>query len=386
MTRFICTALSLVFLAGCASRDKLGIELWTSPNRKISDDYILVSPSSANDENAFGPQDVFLTDMKGEIVKRWTVKRTASHSRLRADGTLVSLLLSRVDSRITTNGGECNELIGTDTRGQQVFSIPMTGLSHDFDMLDENRFAVFKFERIDQKEIRKFYPKSPMEFAFIDRVIVIDSSGKEQWTWSLRDHFKELRGIRLNPDNTTITNGNSIQFIKENPKTKGAAFLLNYRNLDVAILVSYPEGKILWQSPPRTLSRAHDASLNGERVVVFNNNLFGSEVPNLQIREWNVLDEKETFFWQPPSWAPITTSVMGGVRKLSNGSYLVSNSIAGNLIEVDAATRKMVWSYLVLPERKGTRIWSLGMAFYRAETYPAAEIKRMFGGNVERRI
>ncbi len=375
--------LALVFLAtGCSTGGKLGIELWSAPGRKISNDYILVSPSSASDEQAYGPQQVFLTDLRGRIAKRWTVKRTPNHSRLRSDGVLLSLLLSTGGRRLTANGGECNELIATGPDGIERFSIKIDGMTHDFDEVDVDKTAILKFERLDRSELRALHPKTQLEFAYLDRLTVIDNKGKESWGWSLKDHMRELNIGPIKESGVNFTNANSVQYIAKNPKTSTPAFLLSFRNLDLVLLVEYPSGKIIWQSPPGTLSRQHDATMQGSRLLVFNNNILGTEIPTLQLREWDLATGKESFFWQPPKWAPITTSVMGGVRLLSNGSYLVSNSIAGNLFEVDPITRNIVWSYVVLAERAGTRIWPLGMGFYRAETYPAETIKRMFGAQL----
>lgn len=362
------------FVQNEKGKPSLGINLLSTADRGISQDVLLVSPSSASDERAFGPQQVLLANLRGEILKTWEVKRTPSHSRLRSDGLLLSLLLAVGGSRLTANGGECNELVGVDKNGVETFSLPMSGLSHDFAPIGLDKIALLKFEKLSAKEVRAFYPKSEKEFAYADRISLVDYRGNEEWHWSLKDHVGELRLGTLNERNVTISTANSIQYITENVKTGKPAFLVSFRNINLVLLIEYPSGKILWRSPENQLSRQHDATISGNRVLVFNNNLMGTEVPTMQIVEWNIETNQRTFFWEPPAWAPLTTSVMGGVRRLSNGSYLVSNSIAGNLFEVEPISRKVVWSELVTPRRVGTRIWTLGVGFFRAEVYTAGEI------------
>jgi hypothetical protein len=362
------------FVRSDTGRPTIGINLLTASDRVISSDLFLVSPSSASDEKAFGPQQVLLANLRGEILKTWEVKRTPGHSRLRSDGLLLSMLIAVGGPRLTSNGGECNELIGVDKNGRETFSLPMAGLSHDFVPIGVDKIAVLKFEKLSAKEVRSFYPKSEKEFAYSDRISLIDYQGKEEWNWSLKDHVSELKLGPLNERNVTVSTANSIQYVQKNVKTGNPAFLVSFRNINLVLLIEYPSGKILWRSPQNQLSRQHDATISGRRVLVFNNNLHGTEIPSLQIVEWDIETGERTFFWEPPAWAPQTTTVMGGVRRLTGGSYLVSNSIAGNLFEVDPASRKVVWSELVTPPRSGTRIWTLGVGFYRAEVYTAEEI------------
>jgi hypothetical protein len=373
-----------LFIFGCAGKSdfvrsengkpSIGINLLSAADRKVSTDVILLSPSSASDERAFGPQQIFLANMHGEILKTWEAKRTPGHSRLRSDGLMLSMLLSVGGPRLTSNGGECNELVGLDKNSRETFSLPIEGLSHDFVPIGLDKVALLKFDKLSAKEVKDFFPKSEMEFAYSDKISLIDYQGKEEWSWSLKDHVRGLNLGRLNGRNVTVSTANSIQYVAENVKTKKPAFLVSFRNLDLVLLIEYPSGKILWRSPQGQLSRQHDATILGDRVLVFNNNLMGLEVPSMQIIEWNIKTGERTFFWQPPAWAPLTTAVMGGVRRLSNGSYLVSNSIAGNLFEVDPSSGRVVWSELVTPAKAGRRIWTLGVGFFRAEVYTAEEI------------
>lgn len=376
---------SLFTLTGCASidagqsnlsgRKAIGVELWRSPNRNVSDELFLVSPSSANDEAAFGPQNVYLSNLNGEIKKVWRIPRTAGHSRLRQDGTLFSLLLSTSRTRLTDNGGECDELIATNKAGEQVLSIKRSGLSHDFEFVGENQIALFQFERLDSTAIRTFYPNSTKTFAYADRLVLMKKDGTESWSWSLKDNVRRLKLGRLNERNMTIATGNSIQYIEKNSIDGTPAFLMSFRNLNLVVLVGYPNGNVLWQSPPDSMSRQHDATAVGDRVLVFDNNIF-SEVPTMRVLEFRIPSSEIFLKWTLPPWSPLTTSVMGGVRRLKNGSFLISNSISGHLMEIGSDGRQ-TWSYLIRPETAGQSIWPLGVSFYRTEIYSKEILERL---------
>ncbi len=196
--------------------------------------------------------------------------------------------------------------------------------------------------------------------------------GKTLWKWDLWENLSQLHYNWGDKPNFSLTNTNSIEYVKKNPWTQKTGFLLSSRNLNLLFFVEYPSGKIVWQNRLNSFSRQHDASFVGaDKILVFDNGI--GEISTMKAVEFNAKTEKVIWQWQPVSSA-VTTSTMGGVRKLTNGSYLISDSNNGHLLEINPQGQ-IVWSYLLMPYNTiEDNPWPLGVSFFRAEVYPQSFI------------
>lgn len=342
------------------TKQPMGLTLWRSAARAPGSDLILLTPSRETNPKSF------LINLNGDVIKTWSLKRTALNSRIGPDGLLYSLLLAPPERRVNINFGDCDELVAVNSINEEVLSIKRLHMSHDFDFVDRDKIVVFELDRLNRPEIKKIVPKSNLEIAYADRVVVMDLKGMVTWSWAVKDHFQELKTGTLNPDDILLTTANSIQYVPNNPLTQKPAFLASFRNLDAVVLIEYPSGHIIWKSTG-SLSRQHDATLTGSKVLVFDNNV-AADIPNMRIHQFDLKQNTSSIIWRPPWWNRMTTSVMGGVRRLDNGNLLVSNSVAGNLVEV-SGSGELVWSFLLAPETWDRGSYMLGTPFYRAEVY-----------------
>lgn len=376
MKKLLLTFLSLG-LAACASNPTIGKVVWEANQRKVSDDVFLITPYFPNPAST--PQDIYLSDLRGRILHTWKMRGPLHNSKFGPQGWIYGLRFTPYEKRMTFAGGECDELIAIDKNNVERLTIKAPGLTHDFDFVGDDKIATFRLDRLGPDKLKKFFQRTDKEFAYSDRISVMDYSGNETWTWHLFDHIKEIGHKTFIDDYASITNANSIKYIISNPITQKPAFLISLRNLDVVILVEYPSGKIIWQSPPNSFSRQHDAHLIGENVLLFNNNIY-SETPTFEIVSINVFTKVKKVLWTPTSITPQTSVFAGGAQRLSNGSLLISNSMSGNLIEVNSAG-EMVWSYLLAPNEDKRLRWLLGVGFYRAEVYTNNMYKEFLKGH-----
>ncbi len=368
------TFVSFFVIAGCISKDKrpgvnsVGQTLWQSATRKPVTDLVLVG---LNSDDPSKESELLLIDLKGNLLQKWHFFGSALTSRLGPDGLVYSILISDKQDRLTSIVGECDEIIGIDQNSKKQKSLRIQGISHDFDFVG-NDIATFKLDKATPSDLKKLWPKSSLKKAFADALTVVNWNGQEIWSWKILDHLKDLKLDIGGGPNASLTHGNSIQFLKSNPLSESSAFLLSYRHLNLVVLVEYPSGKILWQSPPHQLSRQHDATLIGTSVLVFDNGI--SDLPNMAIKEWDITQNQLKFQWSLPH-KYMTTSIMGGVRKLSNGSFLISNSVWGNLIEVNA-DGDIDWSFLFSQNSNSKKLfWPIGTGFFRAEVYLAGQFE-----------
>ncbi len=345
--------------------------IWEAPGRNRSSDYILLTPFPGFQKNQ--RISSLLLDTKGRVVRYWELERPAISTKLDSQGRLFSLLLTPPGEKRTPINGECNLITVMDSSQREVHRIHKEGLSHDFDFMPENRIAVLSYERVKLPSKSVFKDR---EFAFSDKLIVLNWQGEVEWQWSPFENIEHLSfDFGLSPPQISLTHGNSIQYISANPISGKPAFLLSFRNINLLVLVEYPSGRILWQNRVLKFSRQHDATFtSGHHILVFDNGL--NEYPNMKVIEFDLNTEEIKWTWKPQG-SYVTTSTMGGVRKLSNGSYLISNSNSGHLLEVNP-NGDIVWSFLIsrMNHREKWN-WVLGESFYRAEVYPDSHIQNL---------
>lgn len=333
-------------------------------------------------------------NLNGKIEMRWKIPDMALSVRLDDHGVLHALLLVPPNAAPRPRFlGECYALIAVDSRGQIEKVLEFPGITHDFAFLPDGTISAFVGRPASIKEFRPLFSDPRTDFSlvpdvvFSDDLVVFDCSARlagkcrEKWRWNVLAHHRELPKSWMFEKQLLATNANSVQYVDANPITKKPAFLVSYRNLDLVFFVEYPGGKVVWHSERELMSRQHDATWNGKSVLVFNNGLFNADPPRQQVLEIDPLSNQLLRSWTSLDY--VGNNTMGGARALSNGNWLVSNSNAGLLLEIDPSRNidfgeGLVWNQLLFSEfNPDKRFHILGSSFYRSEVYPASILSKV---------
>jgi hypothetical protein len=361
---------------------RIGITLWESETRKAGNDLILVAPIHGDFKEDWKFTNVYLMNLEGNTEYTWKISGVPLSNRIGPDGLLYSIILTSTNAKKTTTRGEANKISATNLQGNEVWSVELSDIHHDFDFVENDKLVTLQYKKIDRNEINLIDPHSKLEIGYSDKVIVVNRSGNIEWTWDLMDHIKELKfnTMKFNStkaqmiDEESFNHLNSISYNELNPISNKPAFLISSRRLNMVILLEYPSGKILWQSSPEELSRQHDATIKDHLVTVFNNNINDGEPMNVQV--WDVRKNLKVKEWSLPN-SYLTSQLMGGARWLSDGSLLISISTSGSLLEVDPAGI-MSWSFIFNDKAKfKTPVWEIGQNFFRAEVYKRSILKTL---------
>jgi len=194
------------------------------------------------------------------------------------------------------------------------------------------------------------------------------------WEWRLADHLSPAEHYCplciediVADDYRDWSHSNSLHYY-ENDST----ILLNVRNLNTFLLISYPSGDILWACGDAgsfgggLFHHPHDPEIlpNGNVLMFDNDEHAGHPVTSraLEIAIDPVAQTAEVVWeWRDEElWAPI----MGDANRLPNGNTLVTHPWAARVIEVNPSGEK-VWQMVMkhpVPNHHHT--------FYKAERVP----------------
>ncbi|MGW8181371.1 MAG: aryl-sulfate sulfotransferase [bacterium] len=222
---------------------------------------------------------------------------------------------------------------------------------------------------------RWIYEEPWVEPVLTDSILeVVQETGEVVWSWNLEDYFSPTDyscPICIEFITTAgardWSHSNSIHFYEAD-----SAILLNVRNLNTFLMISYPSGDILWACGDAgtfgggLFSHAHDVELlaNGN-VLLFDNDLHGEEPMLTRALELTVDPGTQTagiaWEWSDETmWAPIR----GDANRLPNGNTLVTVSHEGRVVEVNPSGEK-VWEMVLKYPWPGTH-----GTFHKAERIP----------------
>ncbi len=145
--------------------------------------------------------------------------------------------------------------------------------------------------------------------------------------------------------------------------------LVCFRHQNRVAIFNWKERRVVWAWGDRQLDGPHDAQvLDDGSIVVFDNGL---------VRGWSRIVELDplsgeiTWEYQRPRKTDFYSRSRGGVQRLSNGNYLITNSDHGEVFEVTRGGRP-VWQYFTpLTNSRGQRY-----TIVRAVRYSRAYVEK----------
>lgn len=157
--------------------------------------------------------------------------------------------------------------------------------------------------------------------------------------------------------NMEFSHANSFYEIGENAlgekhsAFKKGNYIININLLGLVIIMDSHLKKILWSMPQYTHKDLrpswHDVSvLKSGSLLIYNNNSFViNQKPGSTLDEVNPITGKKKILYQVVSPSPFYSEHSGGIQVLPNENLLINTVTPyGRAIEIDAKTKKVVWS------------------------------------------
>jgi hypothetical protein len=266
-------------------------------------------------------QGAVLTDMQGNVVKRWHGVAPWDHVELTQEGGIVAIESNRA-------------IVKVDRYSNELWRYPV-GAHHDLDLTENG--TILALVRHTEKR-----PDVADASVLVDGVLTLSPDGKRQEYLNLLDAILASPYAFLLPtwySRDDPLHANSVSFL--DGSVQGGLFargnlLVSFRSIS-AIAIFSPTGDVLWLWGPSNLAFQHHATLlpNG-RVIIFNNRTDKSEIVEVEPRTNRV-----KWVYRADDFFSLTC---GSVQRLPNNNTLVTESDTGYVFEV-TTNGERVWTW-----------------------------------------
>lgn len=324
---------------------------------KIYPGYTLITPISQRSDTG-GKNTVYLTDLYGQSVHEWNTEFAAFYSVLDNKANLVTGIISPFDPKNYPTGGRTGLIQKLDWNGQKIWEYKNDLAHHDFAVLPNDNVAVTVWEKIPTNIASRIKGGiAGTEFKgdiWGDRIVEVDNSGKEVWSWSAHEHMDtNIDVMQPSVTRATWTLLNGVSYLPKDPIEGKEAYLVSLRAVNTVAIVRKEDGKIIWRSPKGVFSGQHDPTLlpNGN-IMAFNNNIdaaFTNPPTGSNITEIN--PKTNEVVWTLDNGAKgienkrFYSYLVGGAQRLNNGNTFIADGLQGHMFEV-TSDKKLVWDML----------------------------------------
>lgn len=324
--------------------------------RKLTRNVKIYDPSKAyNGYTLFatvGGNDVWLVDMKGQIVHHWLMKHEpAAHGKLLPNGNL--LWQGRGPQAMSEFEGNGTELVEVDWDGNEVWRHDDFFVNHDFVRLNNGNTILNRYVQVPDSIVAKIkggVPGTEREGKIWSGSFrEITKEGDVVWEWNHYEHLnletdilcplcpRRIWGYTNSLD--IFPNGNIV---------------CTFRFLNTVAIVDKKTGKIIWRwGPEYSLGHPHCCSvLDNGNILLFDNGLHRKskeigigEVETSRVMEVNPKTNEIEWEYRDPNPFNFYTSICGGAERLPNGNTLICEATKGRFFEV-TPEKEIVWEYI----------------------------------------
>jgi hypothetical protein len=240
-----------------------------------------------------------------------------------------------------------------DKTGHVVWATKPLPLSHDFHMAGNKIYTILR-------EDAQFKPGNTVS----NNVIVeLDKTGDIFWRWSVLEHLVEFEKsdqlqaiMAAKKTNNNPFHINSIQYVDSESIIKQfdePIIVVSSRNMNLIFFVGRKTGKVIYELGGMTKGQhnAHiiESGLSGENhLLIFDNrNDHEKKVPdgNSRVIEVDIASKKIVWSYESKPGQPVFfTPIVGSAQRLPNGNTLICQGYYGRIFEVDQSGN-IVWDF-----------------------------------------
>ncbi|MFW6139022.1 MAG: aryl-sulfate sulfotransferase [Spirochaetota bacterium] len=298
--------------------------------------------------------DVWMIDMHGYIVKRWTMPHTpGAHQWLLPNGNLLfaGMLKSHEEMGLPVEmaaiGGV---LIEVDWEGNLVWKAEVPYQNHDIRPMENGHVLYHSYnprgilshemaEKMSGGRLGTEYEGK----VWGDMVHEIDREGKIVWEWKAGEHLDpELDASCILENRTLWPYINSLWFCKD------GNLLISLRVPNEVIKIDYPDGNVIARYGRGKITHQHDArELENGNILIFDNGSHRHQYAPSYSRVVEIDPQTDQVVWEYKSDLPsdFYSPVCGGCERLANGNTVICDSWTGRIFEV-THDGELVWEYI----------------------------------------
>jgi len=298
-----------------------------------------------------------LLDWRGRIVHQWYHPEGIQHLKPLPNGNLLIQTLPPEDAGgVEQIGGSAEALLELDWEGRVVWEYRDPMMHHDYLRLPDGNHLVVAWDRLpaelnDRVQGGHRHEDDPIPM-WADVVKEITPAGEVVATWRSWEHlsFEEDRICPLE-SHKEWTHTNSLAL------TPDGDWLMSFRLTDTVGIVDRDSGEFKWKWGPEVLSHQHHASwLENGHILIFDNGCHRKRTPAFSsIVEVDPATKEIVWSYKHDTILAFFSFMVSGVERLPNGNSFITEGATGRLFEI-TPNGEIVWEYVspfVLPSRFG---------------------------------
>jgi hypothetical protein len=299
----------------------------------------------------YGDGTVYLIDLRGTVVHTWRMPHPPGLSgHLTPAGTLFycGKTLEQSDRFISTQPWKGGAVLEATWDGDILWEIRHPDHHHDATKLRNGNALLLCLAPLPRDlvpQVRGGIPGSEHDGEmYADYLVEMTTDGQVVWEWRSWEH--------LDPATTPITavqefrhewtHGNSVAELPD------GNIVVSFRNISTVVIVERGSGEIIWRlgAPPLAQQHAPTPLPNGN-LLIFDNGTHRLDAPHPYSRVLEVDPATKAIVWSYQARPPVDffSPLISNAQRLSNGNTLICEGSFGRLFEVTRES-DVVWEYV----------------------------------------
>ena len=306
---------------------------------KSFDGYTLFSPVRGHHAD--------LIDPEGHIVHQWRHPEGIQHLKLLANGHLMVHTLPAESAEGTEAiGGSAAALLELDQDSNVLWEYRDVYMHHDYQRLPNGNTLLIRWAKIPPEVSARVQgghvgPADP-DWMWGDVVREIDVAGEVVGEWRSWEHLSTDHHVKcLLESRKEWTHLNSLEFTAEGD------WLLSFRLTSTVAVVDHATGDLRWRWGSEVLSHQHHATwLDNGHILLFDNGCHRRDAPSFsQIIEVDPATREVVWTYRSEPILAFFSFMISGCERLPNGNTFVTEGASGRLFEI-TPEGETVWEYV----------------------------------------
>ena len=300
---------------------------------------------------AIAERTVYLIDMRGEVVHTWEMPYPPGlYGYLTDHGTLFynGRVPEESERYVATGGWKGGIALEMDWDGRVLWEVRHPDHHHDGIRLENGNVLLLCLAPLPAELAARVQGgltgTEHDGLMHADYLVELTTDGRVVWEWRAWEHLDPAvdRIVAAQDERKEWTHGNAVAELPD------GNLVVSFRTISTVAIVDRTSGAIVWKLGAPSLAQQHSPQpLPNGRLLIFDNGTHRLDhpLPYSRVIEVDVATKEIVWSYQEPHLADFFSPFISNAQRLPNGNTLICEGWFGRLFEVTAAG-ETVWEYV----------------------------------------
>lgn len=295
-----------------------------------------------------GDGTVYLIDLKGTVVHEWEIPYSPYYAELLPNGNLYFNGWTPASPGDLRFGHwplyKAGVALEADWDGNIVWKLERDDHHHDSRRARNGNILMLAIEPAPRRVASKIRGDVAPDNVWNDKILELTPEGRVVWEWHAWQHFDQLKHfpVHASEDAHHWPHANSLVELAD------GNLLVSFRGISHVVIIDRKTGRIVWDLGHEVVSHQHFPNeLPNGNILIFDNGTQRLNDPHTFSRVIEVDRATRRIVWEyhdSPAYN-FYSAFISGAQRLSNGNTLITEGLNGRLFEV-TPERETVWEYV----------------------------------------